>query len=55
MQTKTFITWINLHLGKPAASRYLTQLKAADAAHPLAARLASAEEMFDRTITNMAS
>ena len=54
-ETLANLVTVNLHLGKPAASRYLTQLKAADAAHPLAARLASAEEMFDRTITNMAS
>ena len=54
-ETLANLVTVNLHLGKPAASRYLTQLKAADAAHPLAVRLASAEEMFDRTITNMAS
>ena len=53
-ETLANLVTCNLHLGKPAvAQRYITQLKAADGSHPLAKRIAAADELFDRAVTNM--
>lgn len=53
-ETLANLVTCNLHLGKPAAQRYLTQLKANHADHTLTKRVLAADEMFDRAITNVA-
>lgn len=42
-----------LHLGKPSAQRYLSQLKATHADHFLTKRVASMDAAFDRACTNL--